>query len=253
MSLQCRKCGAHLPAWASFCHKCGAPVPAERVPDQLVCQHCGKIQPDPWSRFCDRCGMPVTPRVQPLPPAVPAMKTKACPRCGFKNSGSGIFFCKKCGSSLETGESFGYATERRLPEGATQMPASQEEALPYAPEKSVSRTPSVAGYYQEEPPKPVRSYRKIATGIAALILILAIIAGVIFFTNSEGAPSGSPDKESGPDLLGLIPSGNILGIIPENATAPAQLTTIPQKKNAGAGVVSNRAVPVVTDTSLKMK
>ena len=67
-------------------------------------RNCGKIQPDPRSRFCDRCGVPVIPPVQPLPPADPAMQAKACPRCGFKNSGPSLFFCKKCGSSLEGGE-----------------------------------------------------------------------------------------------------------------------------------------------------
>jgi uncharacterized membrane protein YvbJ len=181
------------------------------------------------------------------------MMTKACPRCGFKNSGSGIFFCKKCGSTLETGESPGYAMEPRLPEEATRIPASREEALPYAPGKSTARALPVAGQYQEAPQKRVRSFRKVAIGIAVLILILVVVAGVFFLTKSADTSAGSPDKESGSGLLGLIPGGNILGILSENATAPALLTTASQKKTTGAGLVSNQAVPVVTDTPLNMK
>jgi hypothetical protein len=76
---------------------------------------------------------------------------------------------------------------------------------------------------------------------------------VFFLTKSADTSAGSPDKESGSGLFGLIPGGNIPGASSENATAPAQPTTASQKKTTGAGLVSNRAVPVVTDTPLNIK
>lgn len=252
MSLQCKKCGAHVPGWASYCNKCGARIPAEKVPDHLICPNCRKIQSDLRSRFCDRCGIPVTPLVQPLPPAAPAMQTKACPRCGFRNSGPSLFFCKKCGSSLEAGESPGQVTERRLSAGAVRIPASRGEAMAYETGKGAAWTPPVAGHYQEFPLKHVRSYRKVAIGIAVLILIIAVIAGVVFFTKSVGTSSGGPDTESGSGLLGLIPTGDILGAMMGNATAPDPARILPNK-NAGAGLVTNRAASVVIDTPLITK
>ena len=188
MSLQCKKCGAHVPAWASFCNKCGALIPAEKVPDHLVCPNCGKIQPDLRSRFCDRCGIPVTPLVQPLPPAAPAMQAKACPRCGFKNSGPSLFFCKKCGSSLEAGESPGIATERRASgRGGTDHYPQREMPWRTRPEKVLQEHLHVPGHIPGSSPlKRVRSYRKVAIGIAALILVLAVIAGVCFLHEKCG-------------------------------------------------------------------
>jgi hypothetical protein len=175
------------------------------------------------------------------------MQIKACPGCGFENSGPSLFFCKKCGSSLERGEPRRNSMERGGPEGVARIATGKEVAPP--PGKSAAGTPSVPGQYRDTLPVSVRSYRKVAIGIAALLLILAAVAGVVFFTKSTDAPAG-PDNESGSGLLGLIPPGIIPGTIPENATAPAQPA---QKKNTGAGLVSNRAVPVVTDTPLKMK
>jgi hypothetical protein len=125
--------------------------------------------------------------------------------------------------------------------------------MPHAPGKITARKLSVPGQFQEGSPKRVRSYRNVAIGIAVLVLIIVVIAGVVFFTKSAGTSAGSPDKESGSGLLGLILSGNIPGAPSENAKDPAQPTTIPQKKSAGPGLITNRAVPVVTDTSLEMK
>jgi hypothetical protein len=253
MSLQCRKCGAHVPAWASFCNKCGAPIPAEKIPDIMVCPNCRKIQSDPGSRFCDRCGVMVTTPVQPLPPAPPLIQTKTCPRCGFRNSGPSIFFCKKCGSSLERDGPRSIATEQRRPQNAAPITTGGGDAPPRGPGKSATRAPSVPGQNQEAPAKRIRSYSKVAIGIVALLLVLAAVAGVFFLTKHADTSAGNQDQESGPGLSGLIPSGNILGATAENANAPSQPTTNPQKKTARAGLVSNQAVPIVTDTPLKMK
>jgi hypothetical protein len=124
--------------------------------------------------------------------------------------------------------------------------------MAYETGKGAAWTPPVAGHYQEFPPKRVRSYRKVAIGIAVLILIIAVIAGVFFFTKNPGTSAGSPDNNTGSGVLGLIPMGDILGAMVGTATAP-DLAKILPNKNAGAGLATNRAASVVIDTPLKIK
>lgn len=252
MTLQCKICGAPVPGWASFCNKCGAPVQAGKIPDHLVCPNCGKIQSDLRSRFCDRCGVPVTSPVQPRCPAAPALHTKACPRCGFTNNGVSLFFCKKCGASLDGNEIQRDITEPRLPEGAARIAIGGGKAMRQEPGKSAARSSIMPVKVQEARLKYARSYQKLAIGIAMLLLILAVIAGVFFFTKNPGTSAGSPDNNTGSGLLGLIPTGDILGALLGNGTAP-DLGKIFPNKNAGAGLVTNQAVSVVIDTPLKIK
>lgn len=252
MALQCKKCGAPVPGWASYCNKCGAPIPAGKVPDHLVCPNCGKIQYDLRSRFCDRCGVPVTSPVQPRPPAAPVLQEKTCPRCGFTNNGLSLFFCKKCGASLDGDQRQGDATAPGVPEGAARIAIGGGRALAQEPGKSAAGSSIMPFRYLEAMLKQDRSYRKVAIGIAALLLILAVIAGVIFFTKNPGTSAGNPDNNTGSGLPGFIPTGDILGAILGNATAPEPLKILPNM-NAGAGLVTNRAASVVIDTPLNIK
>jgi hypothetical protein len=232
MSRRCGKCGAPVPAGASFfCNKCGARLPAEE-PNLLICRMCGKTQSDPQSRFCDRCGTPVTAAVQSVPPARSAMQMKSCPHCGFENPGDSIFYCKKCGASLA-----GSKPQEKTPQGGSQAGLARDTAASVPPQRPgpVSRageTQKLAPVRRQEAPrKRFRMSRKMAIGIAAVILILIAVAFGFTLISGSGMPAAGQENSTAPGLLGA-----------------ALWDSLP-----GQTLVSNQATTVVTDIPLTPK
>lgn len=230
MSKKCGQCGASVPGSLSlFCNKCGARLPAEGSTDTLICPMCGKTLPDRLSQFCDRCGTPLLPPVQPLPQVPPAIPKKTCPACGFENHGYNLFFCKKCGTALSESEpqeksARGGVQDKPIRDRMVDLDALHKKGKGGAvgsqvpPRRGVPETPKWKG---------PRSYRKLAIGVAVLVLIL--IAAGIMVTNNSGIPGTDSENSTGPGLLGMLPFSHM----------------------SEGGLFSNQATPVVTDTPLE--
>lgn len=91
---------------------------------------------------------------------------------------------------------------------------------PVPPRKTLQEAP------QRKSPK---SYRKVAIGIALLVLVL--IGAGILVTNNPGVPGADTNNTTEPGLLGALPFGAM----------------------SEKSLFSNQATPVVTDTPLEPK
>ena len=267
MSRQCGKCGALVPAGASFfCNKCGARLPAEGPAMPLTCPRCKKTITDRLSQFCDRCGTPLAPAVQPPPPVLPVMQVKDCPRCGFGNLGTDIYYCKKCGTSLGERES------RKAPGVRSQdSPAlTRNGSRDIPPRGTVARAAEpreVPGHRQKTPREGIlRSHRKALIGVAVVILILIAVAFIL--TSNQGIPGagpanssatgllaapvsgGGPASTSAPVLSETQPSGSVPGGSPEDTTVPGPSGAQPSDNEPPWVQSGNHATAVVEDTPL---
>ncbi len=238
MNKRCRKCGAPAPDNTSvFCNKCGTPLPAEE-PDFPVCGRCGKAQIDRQSRFCDRCGAPI-PVMRPEVPITPALQRQYCRKCGAENTGAILLFCRKCGTPFAKTESRG-SDGGGMPPGRPAQKRADTVTVPPGPAARAREVvPNLPERRQEAPPRGAGSYRKIAIGIAAVVLIA--IAAFILLGN-PGLP-GTSENASEPGLPGALPLPSIL----EPTGAADTVNPAPVTRAAG---VSNRGTPVFSDSPL---
>lgn len=230
MSRQCQNCGAPVPTGASFfCNKCGARLPAGAPAAPLTCPWCKKTIEDRLSQFCDRCGTALAPAEQSLPPVLPVMQVKDCPKCGFGNFGNDIFYCKKCGTSLGSGEPRKApgvrpqdspagirAGSRGIPSRGTVTQAAEPWEIPQRRQKTPRESILI-------------SHRKAIIGVVMVILVLIAIGFIV--TSNQDIPGAGPANSSAPGLLAML-----------------QYDGVP----IGA-LFENQATPVVTDTPLTPK
>ncbi|MEM3215192.1 MAG: SPFH domain-containing protein [Conexivisphaerales archaeon] len=81
----CVKCGAIIPANATFCPSCGAQQP--QIGQTVTCPKCGASVPA-GAKFCPNCGSPIG-----------QVQEKKCPNCGASVPYSSKF-CPNCGKPL---------------------------------------------------------------------------------------------------------------------------------------------------------
>lgn len=191
----CPKCGAQLSDSAVICRACGAMLPEHALPSQQPCRptqqpagnaaqnasdtprtcaQCGAPLED-GMRFCTNCGAPVPERPDPAQSVPPRQDTAAsfipgvCPHCGSRLN-PGARFCTVCGTRVP-----------EAPQGQTGWYAS-------APGGAVS-SPEIGAKH-----KPKRLLIGLLCGFAALVVIVAVLAG-IFAARQAGEPSTAGGAE----------------------------------------------------------
>ena len=175
----CPKCGAQLSDSAVICRACGAMLPEQPVAPKApyppasqpaeptasaqpaaphTCTKCGAPLDD-GVRFCTNCGAPVPERPDPAQSAPPRQDTAAsfipgvCPHCGSRLN-PGARFCTVCGT--------------RVPEA----PQGQTDWYASAPGGGVS-SPEIGPKH-----KPKKLLIGLLCGFAALVVIVAVLAGI---------------------------------------------------------------------------
>jgi len=254
MTRQCSRCGSRVPAGVSFfCHRCGARLECEEAAEYPVCPRCGRSQSDRNSHFCDRCGVQLVPPARPVSPDSSMHPVCTCPACGHPNPGDDVRYCKKCGRPLSN----------EMPRGALKRRESRNSSL----EPDIMD--GAAGQENIQKKKPVQKAGplsrftgkvswKVATGIVIFFLVLAV--GFFIITggseNKMGAGSDSSLNAGSPVPL---PFGSLFGTVPENSSAVSKpgatgtgISATPSKTKTPVPF-SNRAAPVVTEKSLKVK
>lgn len=196
----CPKCGAQLSDSAVICRACGAMLPEQPAATQVpypptsqpaetaasaqpgaprTCAQCGAPLED-GVRFCTNCGAPA-----PEPSACADTAQSVPPQQDTANAsytgaaapfGPGI--CPRCGSRLAPGARF--CTVCGMP--APEAPQGQADWYAPAPGGTVS-SPEIGPKH-----KPKKLLIGLLCGFAALVVIVAIVAG-IFAARQAGAPS----------------------------------------------------------------
>lgn len=172
----CPKCGAQLSDSAVICRACGAMLP-EQPAVPRTCAQCGAPL-ESGVRFCTNCGAPVPePSAPPQQGAAPGVYTGAaapfipgiCPRCGSRLV-PGSRFCTVCGMPAP-----------EAPQGQTDWYASAPGGTASSPEIGPKH-------------KPKKLLIGLLCGFAALVVIVAIVAG-IFAARQASSPSTAGGAE----------------------------------------------------------
>lgn len=254
MTIRCSKCGGRIPDGVSlFCHHCGARLEGEEASDYPVCPRCGRSYPDRNSRYCDHCGVKLVPPARPLSQNSTMHPVRTCQACGHPNPGDDIRYCNKCGRPLIV----------EMPSGPLKHRESRNSPL----EPDIMD--GAAGQENIQKKKPVQKAGplsrftgkvswKVATGIVIFFLILAV--GFFIITggseNKTGSGSDSSLNASSPVPL---PFGSLFGAVQENSSAVSKPVVTGTGNSATPSQTktpvpfSNRAAPVVTEKSLKVK
>ncbi len=194
----CPKCGAQLSDSAVICRACGAmlpeqpaaprpPYPPASHPSEpaasaqpaapRTCARCGAPL-ESGVRFCTNCGAPVPEQSASSDTAqsVPPQQNTAAP------FGPGI--CPRCGSRLAPGARF--CTVCGMP--APEAPQGQADWYASAPGSTVS-SPEIGPKH-----KPKKLLIGLLCGFAALVVIVAVVAG-IFAARQASGPSTAGGAE----------------------------------------------------------
>lgn len=211
----CPKCGAQLSDSAVICRACGAMLPEQPAAPKTpypptsqpaentasaqpnaprTCARCGAPLED-GVRFCTNCGAPVPERpassdtAQSVPPqqdtanasytgAAAPFGPGVCPRCGSRFA-PGARFCTVCGMPAP-----------EAPQGQTDWYAS-------VPGGTVS-SPEIGPKH-----KPKKLLIGLLCGFAALVVIVALLAG-IFAARQAGEPQHGRRYGGGPSARELL-------------------------------------------------
>lgn len=194
----CPKCGAQLSDSAVICRACGAMLPEHPAAAQVpyppasqpvesaasappntprTCAQCGAPLED-GVRFCTNCGAPA-----PEQPA-PAQQGAASGAYTGAASSFGPGICPRCGSRLAPGARF--CTVCGMP--APETPQSRTDWYTPAP-GGAAPSPEIGPKH-----KPKKLLIGLLCGFAALIVIVAVVAG-IFAARQASAPSTAGGAE----------------------------------------------------------